>query len=120
MTPDYDSGFIRHFREMQDRVHQTARDKGWWDEQYRNGAPCNDGEKIALMHSELSEMLEGLRHGDPLDEKCPGFTNAEVEGADLLIRLMDWAEFKGFRIAEAAVAKNAYNQTRPHKHGKKF
>ena len=40
---------------VQTKVHNNAKEKGWWDEER------NDGEMIALMHSELSEALEALR-----------------------------------------------------------
>ena len=106
--------FEDEFQSLQKRVHQNARDKGWWDE------ARNAGEGIALMHSELSEALEALRKGNPADEKCPEFTNLEVELADTIIRIMDFAEGMHLDIAGAIVAKHEYNKTRPHKHGKKF
>jgi len=43
---------------LQFHVHRTAVNKGWWDSER------NEGEAIALMHSELSEALEALRHGN--------------------------------------------------------
>lgn len=73
--------------------------------------------KIALMHQELSEMLEGVRKPGP-DKHCPEFTNEEVELADLLIRAGDYASARGLRLAEAILAKMAVNETRPYKHGK--
>jgi len=50
-----ENGFIQAWHQVADSVHQIARRKGWWD------AERNDGEIIALMHSELSEALEALR-----------------------------------------------------------
>jgi len=41
------------------------------------------------------------------------------DDADCIIRIMDYAESKGLRIAAAVVAKAAYNETRPHLHGGK-
>ena len=108
--------FLTGFNAMQEIVHQTAVDHGF----YEDGGATNDAERIALMHSELSEALEALRHGSPMDEKCPMYTNLEVELADCIIRVMDYAQFKGLNVAGAIIAKNAYNMGRPHKHGKKF
>lgn len=108
------SAFTEAFHLMQVKVVSTAIDKGWWSEPV-----FNDGEKIALMHSELSEVLEALRKGEPPDKHLPEFTSTEVELADAVIRIMDYAEYRGLRLAEAVEAKVAYNETRPHKHGGK-
>ena len=106
--------FIEAYNSKAAEVNQTARDKGWWDEER------NNGEIIALMHSELSEALEALRHGNPPDDHIPEFTGVEAEMADVIIRIMDFGLVRGHRIAEALEAKIAYNKTRSHKHGKSF
>ncbi len=106
--------FIESFVDLQQDVHITAFKKGWWDKL------VSDGERIALMHSELSEALEALRHGNPEDEHCPAFSNLEIELADVIIRIMDYAGGKGLNVAGAIIAKSEYNKTRPYKHGKAF
>lgn len=73
--------------------------------------------KIALIHSELGEMTEGVRKPGP-DQHLPEFTQEEVEAADTFIRLMDYAQEWGLRFAEAVVAKMEYNAGRPYKHNK--
>ena len=95
------------------RAHRTAVSKGFWD------SPRNKGEMIALMHSELSEMLEGIRKPGP-DQHCPAFSQEEIEMADLLIRAFDYIEAHELNILGALEAKMAFNESRPHKHGKAF
>lgn len=73
--------------------------------------------KIALIHSELGEMTEGVRKPGA-DQHCPEFTQEEVELADTLIRIFDYAEEFGLRAVEAVMAKMEYNANRPYKHGK--
>jgi NTP pyrophosphatase (non-canonical NTP hydrolase) len=107
--------FAIEFDAVAQEVNHIAIEKGWWE------GERNEGELIALMHSELSEALEAIRNGNPPDDKIPEFTGVEAELADVIIRIMDLAAAKGYRVGDAIVAKINYNKNRPYKHGgKKF
>lgn len=112
-------------------VHALVRSKGFWDHEKLHVqideiisalTKSSDGiyldnpsiwaEKIALIQSEASEILEALRRDDIALE--------QEECADLLIRLMDYCGARGFDLGSAYVAKMAKNAERPHLHGRKF
>ena len=110
-------------------VHdEWAVPKGWWTD-LQTGQPANRnvGELLCLVHSEISEALEGFRKNLP-DDHLPEFKSIEVELADALIRIFDMAGGLKLRLAEAFVAKMDYNTHRPDhnpearkgEHGKKF
>jgi hypothetical protein len=106
--------FVGAWNAVASDVHETAKSKGWWDDKR------SDSEAVCHMHDELSEAHEGMRNGNPPDDKVPEFSAAEAEYADTIIRIMDHAKARGWRVAEALIAKAAFNKTRPYKHGKKF
>lgn len=105
------------------KAHNTARDKGWWDN-HRSDAEC-----IALIHSELSEALEVWRSKDPRDfyyevqedgtRKPEGWL---VELADVVIRVADLVgkHEKAREFDDAIREKLVYNESRPYKHGKRL
>jgi NTP pyrophosphatase (non-canonical NTP hydrolase) len=75
---------------------------------------------LMLAVSELGECCEALRHRNPPSEHIPEFSGAEEEIADCFIRLMDLSHARGWRVAEAMLAKMDYNKNRPYLHGKAF
>lgn len=91
--------------QLRDLCHSRARNAGWHDVQRE------DGTLIALIHSEVSEALEGLRK-DAQDDHLPHRKMAEVELADALIRILDFAGLKGYDIAGAFEEKLEYNLRR--------
>ena len=100
---------------MAKTVYENAKAHGWWEQER------NDGEMIALMHSELSEALEAIRAGNPPCPKDSGMSTLEEEMADVVIRVMDFCYARKIDLGRAIQRKHFINMNRPYKHGgKKF
>ena len=102
--------------EMMKEVHATAVAHGWWE-----GPEFNVPEKLALIHSEVSEALEHYRNGQTgiffgPDGKPDGFP---IELADAVIRIMDLCGKMGIDLAGAISLKHEFNKERPYRHGGK-
>lgn len=85
--------------------YNEAKQAGWHD------TPREDGTMLALIHSEISEALEGLRKNQ-MDDHLLHRPMAEVELADALIRILDFAGMKGYDLGGAVREKLDYNRTR--------
>lgn len=130
-----ESKFIELFDIFSKSAYENAKLKGWWIDRHNLIAFAEEfgderlakfariavtGLSIALKHSELSEALEGLRHGNPPDDKIPEFTSEEAEYADVIIRLMDTAAERNLRLGQAIIVKMRMNAGRPYLHGGKL
>ena len=67
---------------------------------------------LCLIHSEISEAMEGHRKNLP-DDKLPHRPMIEVELADAIIRILDTAKGLGLDIGGAVAEKMEFNMMRP-------
>ena len=128
--------------ELRDEMFAYAEKQGFHEE------PFNFGESLMLIVSELSEALEADRNEKyaenplvPIPNKEVGYNNllyiepenitevfyeqnvkgtVEEELADAIMRLCALAGHRKIDLDWHVRAKQAYNKTRPFKHGKKY
>lgn len=106
------NGLASAINASMDLCHGLAVESGWWHD-IHTGEPLerNKGELLCLMHSEISEAMEGVRK-NLQDDKLPHRSAEEVELADTVIRILDYAGFYGLDIGGAIAEKLAYNAKR--------
>lgn len=92
--------------------HGLALQGGWWTNlETGTHIDRNVGELLCLVHSEISEAMEGHRK-NLNDDKLPARKMFDVELADAIVRICDLAGGKGVDLAGALTEKLAFNSIR--------
>ena len=91
--------------DLQNLIHTQNKQMGWWDN------PREIGTLLCLVHSEVSEAMEGARK-NLMDDHLPHRSMLEVELADAVIRILDIAGGYNLDLAGAIEEKVAYNRIR--------
>jgi NTP pyrophosphatase (non-canonical NTP hydrolase) len=93
------------------RICHAANAKWWQNPATGERIERNKGELLCLIHSEISEAMEGERK-NLMDDKLPHRRMAEVELVDAMIRIFDYAGAFGYDLQGAFDEKMAFNATR--------
>ncbi len=98
-------------------IHETAVEKGFWERMWDDEKYMT---KLALVHSEVTEVLEAVR-------KEQGAEKEVEEIADAIIRLLDYyaarrnqGHLGGHWLGDVLQSKMNKNAKRPHKHNNRF
>ena len=108
----YSKDLFRGIEQATRVCHEAAISVGWWHD-VNTGQPLerNKGELLMLIVSEIAEVMEGERK-NLMDNHLTHRKAAEVELADTLIRIFDYAGRFNYDLAGAILDKLEYNAQR--------
>ena len=107
---EFDNEFKHDINGLSELCFGLSKASGWWTDIDETDLYiiCT---KLCLIHSEISEAMEGFRKG-LMDDHLPHRLCAEVELCDALIRIFDLAGALEMDLGGALVEKLKYNQNR--------
>lgn len=111
-----DSEIKTSINKLAKKCFEDAYERGWYD------PAKSDLETLAMVITEVCEAVEEIRNHQVAfyytknSEKPEGWG---VEVADAIIRLLDFAAYKGLDIGNLIETKLEYNLTRTYRHGGK-
>ena len=133
---------MNNLNELRDKIHENARAKGFYEYEYaflgvdKNIMHALFAQKIALIHSELSEALEADRKNKRasgltgvIDEKgnfdkiwFENYIKNTIEDklADAIIHILDLCGWLGIDVQQHVELKMRYNQSCEHKHVEEY
>lgn len=100
-------------------LHDIAVKKGFWDN-YSNSPNEFIGMKLALIHSEVTEVLEAIRKDKTEEEIMDEFADILIRTLDLIAGMNDNYFMQEHSIQDALNKKTSINMNRPALHGNKF
>lgn len=107
------------FNDLAKKVFEQNKQVGWWND-LETGQPLYDDqgninrnipELLCLIHSEISEAMEGYRK-DLQDNHLPHRKMFEVELADAIIRIADMSGAMKLDLDGTIAEKLSYNKQR--------
>lgn len=108
----------KSIKQWQEEIHTLAKEKGWYDPSKKRST----GEIYMLIASEAFEAFEDFRNEKPTkyyegDKPC----GEAIEMADIVLRVMDYCEYRGWSLEDLIQEKHNFNKTRSYRHnGKKL
>ena len=107
---EYKLYYADQVAQIEQLCHGLAREAGWWDNRDLDD-PQTIPTCLCLVHSEVSEAMEGARK-NRMDDHLPHRKALEVELADAMIRILDLAGAYQLDLGGALVEKLVYNTQR--------
>lgn len=104
------------FEQLESAVGETAEEKGFWVEPVMMDKYAA---KLALVHSEVTEILEALRKDQGADKVTEEFADVFIRCLDLHDKLAE-AGLATDDLYETIIRKANENQARPKLHGNKW